>query len=101
MEPLTVEHADLVEAIARRVVELLDERRAPASRPSGLLTAAQLAEALGTSRRFVYEHRDELGAQRLGGGSKPRLRFDLETAKAAFACYGGERSDAENASADG
>jgi len=86
---------DDIEAIATRVAELLRHTRPP----SGLLTAAQLAHHLGLSRAWIYEHAHQLGAIQLGAGSKPRLRFDLTTAKTAlaqtdnkrrFAPFGGE-----------
>jgi len=70
-----------IEAIATRVAQLL--RHAPP--PSGLLTATQLAQHLGLTRAWIYQHAHELGAIQLGSGSKPRLRFDLTTAKAALA----------------
>jgi len=72
---------DDIEAIATRVAELL--RHAPP--PSGLLSATQLAQHLGLSRAWIYQHAHELGAIQLGTGSKPRLRFDLTTAQAALA----------------
>jgi hypothetical protein len=50
-----------------------------------LLEASQLAERLGVSREWVYEHANELGAIRIGDGPKPRLRFDPEAAAAALA----------------
>jgi len=71
---------DDIEAIATRVAELL--RHAPP--PSGLLTATQLAEHLGLTRSWIYEHARQLGAIQLGSGSKPRLRFDLTTAQGAL-----------------
>jgi excisionase family DNA binding protein len=43
---------------------------------TSLLTTAQVAEWLNVSRAYVYEHADELGAERLGTGPKARLRFD-------------------------
>lgn len=61
-----------IEAIARRVVELL-ERRGLQSRE--LVDAAELARRLGIERSWVYSHAIELG-----GGAKPRLRFDPEVA---------------------
>lgn len=64
-----------------------------------LVDAAALAAELGTSRDWVYEHADELGALRLGNGPKARLRFDPIVARAALACYGSERSQAPNMSA--
>jgi hypothetical protein len=39
------------------------------------LDARELAQQLGVSRDWVYEHADELGASRIGSGSRPRLRF--------------------------
>jgi hypothetical protein len=50
-----------------------------------LVDAAILAAELGVDRSWVYAHRDELGAVRLGVGSKPRLRFDPEAARAVLA----------------
>lgn len=66
-----------VEAIARRVVELL-ERRGLQRRE--LIDAAELARRFGIERSWVYTHAIELGAVKLGSGSKPRLRFDPEVA---------------------
>ena len=44
-----------------------------------LLTAAELARELGTSRDWVYQHADTLpGTLKLGKGPRPRLRFDLD-----------------------
>lgn len=40
------------------------------------LTAAEVAERLGVTRAYVYEHAAELGVVRLGGGRRPRIRFD-------------------------
>lgn len=66
---------ELVERIACRVVELLEQSAANRDR---LLTAAEVAGRLGVDRSFVYEHAVELGAIRLGEGSKGRLRFRWE-----------------------
>jgi hypothetical protein len=65
----------LVEAIACRVVELLRSEPQPHGR---LLTAGELAARIGTSRDTIYRHAEEYGAVRLGDGSRPRLRFDLD-----------------------
>jgi hypothetical protein len=76
--------AESVEAIARRVVELIrSEGGSPI--PRGLVDAATLAVELGVERSWVYAHRDELGAVQLGGGSRPRLRFDVEAARNVLA----------------
>lgn len=65
------------EAIARRVVGLL-EKRGLQSRE--LVDAAELARRFGIERSWVYSHAIELGAVKLGDGAKPRLRFDPEVA---------------------
>lgn len=65
------------EAIARRVVELL-ERRGLQKRE--LVDAAELARRFGIERSWVYSHAIELGAVKLGSGAKPRLRFDPQIA---------------------
>jgi hypothetical protein len=67
--------AGIVEAIARRVVELL--RDAEEVGPAKLTDAATLASELGVERDWIYEHAEELGAIRLGG-PRGRLRFDRE-----------------------
>ena len=71
LDPLTVE------AIARRVVELL-ERRGLQQRE--LVDATELARRFGIERSWVYSHAIELGAVKLGEGPKPRLRFDPQIA---------------------
>jgi len=75
-----------VEAIARRVVELLG------SNPT-LLDAAAVAQRLGRSREWVYRHADELGAVRLGDGDRPRLGFTPEkVAEYVDACKSSRRT---------
>jgi hypothetical protein len=60
-----------IEAIADRVMMKL---RRPTE---GLVGVEDIARALGMSRGWVYRNADKLGAQRLGTGRKPALRFDL------------------------
>jgi hypothetical protein len=73
-----------VEAVARRVVELIrDESRQTVGRR--LVDAATLAAELGVERSWVYEHRDELAPVRLGTGLKPRLRFDVQAVSSVLA----------------
>jgi len=67
-----------VEAVARRVVELLESRSL--SGGAELVDAAELARRLGIERSWVYTHAIELGAVKLGSGRKPRLRFDPQVA---------------------
>jgi hypothetical protein len=58
-----------------------------------LLTAGELASWLNVEQSFVYEHADELGAMRLGSGPRARLRFDLETVRAAISCQVSRESE--------
>jgi len=67
---VTLDRED-IEAVARRVVEVLGDQR-----PMGLVDAATMAKLLGVSRATVYATADELGAVRVGGGKRARLRFD-------------------------
>lgn len=70
-----------IEAVARRVVELLAEPAARAtSAAPPLVDAGAVAAALGVSRSTVYEHAEALGARRLGDGRRARLRFDVAEA---------------------
>lgn len=64
-----------IEAIARRVVELL--RTEAQEQPARLTDAATLARELGVERDWIYSHANDLGAIRLGG-PRGRLRFDRE-----------------------
>ena len=98
-----LDQAELVEAIAQavaqRVAQLLDERDArqtPAPTAPRLVSASELAGILGVERAWIYRHSDELGAVRLGS-EHGRLRFDVDTAKAAMACSPSGMSQAERA----
>lgn len=92
---LNPEWGEFVEAVARRVVELLDERDERA-RFSGLVDAQTLADLLDVDRGWVYRHAAELGAVRLGG-QNGRLRFDVDAARAAMARSDSGSSEAQNA----
>jgi hypothetical protein len=81
--PGTPLDAASVEAVARRVVQLIHDE--DHSRGRRLVDAATLAAGLGVERSWVYAHRRELGAIELGTGSKPRLRFDVESARKVLA----------------
>jgi hypothetical protein len=67
---MTLDDED-IEAIADRVIRKLRRRI------EGLVGVEDVARALGMSRAWVYRNADKLGAQRLGTGRKPALRFDL------------------------
>lgn len=71
---------DDIEMIAKRVArelrdELTAEPNASGSDTDEFLDAAAVARRLGVERNWVYAHKRELGAVRLGGPNG-RLRFD-------------------------
>jgi len=77
---LTAHDLALVDAVAKRVLDLLDQRETF----SGLVDAGTLARLLGVSRSTVYDNAAKLGAIEIGDGSRPRLRFDVEKARNAW-----------------
>ena len=81
-DPPATADAAWVEAVALRVAQLM--RSGEVANDRRLVDATTLAGELGVDRSWVYSHRDELGAVRLGSGSKPRLRFDVQVARAAL-----------------
>ncbi len=88
-----------LERLADMLAERLEAARAPAERAPAskdTLTAAQVAERLSVSARWVYDHASELHAIRLGDGPRARLRFRLESVDAAMSRYGSSRSQADN-----
>lgn len=87
-----------VERVAQRVAELL--RAAPPVSPPKMVSAAELARAMGVSRDWCYRHAAELGAVRIGDGEKARLRFDLDATVASWvACPSSKRAQEEEAPA--
>jgi hypothetical protein len=81
----------LADQIAERLAQRLGPRLAGMIQPGepnvvapadetesreGLWTARHVAAHYRVDVRFVYQHADELGCVRLGGGPRPRLRFD-------------------------
>ena len=72
----------------------LEEGREERQPDTGLLEPAELAERLGKSRAWIYEHADELGAIRLGEGPRPRLLFDPELARERLAALAGRNGAA-------
>src|SRR4051794_32119217 len=69
----------LAEVLAPKIARELGDLDAPASHR--WLTAAELAELLGLSRTYVYEHQAELGGEKLGASPKSPLRFKLRRAE--------------------
>jgi hypothetical protein len=78
--PARLHPAD-VEAIAQRVVELLDESRATAA-PAQLLTPPDVGAQIGRSAEWVRDHRGEFTQARLTDGERPRLLFTAESVDA-------------------
>jgi hypothetical protein len=68
-----------VDAVARRVVELLREEGAVSREGPRLLTVAAVSQEFGVSTDWVYANAGRLGAIRLGSGPRARLRFDRAT----------------------
>jgi hypothetical protein len=55
--------------------------------PEQFVTAAVLADVLGFTRDWVYEHKHELGGIPSGLGPKPRWRFPLNAALSRMAAW--------------
>jgi len=70
--------AAILDEFADRVVMRVAQLLAEPQGTSNLLTAADVAGEFGMSVAWVYAHQDDLGVQRLGAGTKPRLRFRRE-----------------------
>jgi hypothetical protein len=86
-----------VEQVASRVAQLLhraqqSQEQREAREPVGMVTVAQLAAYYKLNPAWVYEHADELGATRIGGGPKARIRLDFQIAKAALAQHQANRT---------
>jgi hypothetical protein len=93
-----------IDAVARRVVELLESGRgsgtsAPRDERGECLTVAQVAERYCVSRSWVYAHQRELGAIRMGSGPKAHLRFDAYRIAKAIAAMA-EQSPDDSANGD-
>jgi hypothetical protein len=71
--------AEQLDELADLVAERLRAKPAPA-----LVDAQTVADALGVHRDTVYDHAAELGGVKVGDGPRPRWRFDLQTAVAAW-----------------
>lgn len=91
------ELSQTVDAIARRVVELM-ATEAPVPAPQ-LVDAATLARMFGISRSAVYEHAVQFGAVKLPGEGRPMIRFDVEKARQAWIRCG--ESEGSQGSAEG
>jgi hypothetical protein len=45
-----------------------------------LVDAAELSRISGRSRKWIYRHKEQLGAEPVGDGPRPRLQFDRDKA---------------------
>jgi predicted DNA-binding transcriptional regulator AlpA len=89
----------LSDAIVARVMEAFRAERIIPQAPSAMtwLDANEVARRLGVSRDWVYEHADELGASRIGSGSRPRLRFPPRVLESRTGRTGPPKAGAEPA----
>jgi hypothetical protein len=99
-----------IDAVARRVVELLESRditaesrTAPPPADRAFLTVAEVAERYRVSRAWVYAHQRQLGALRMGTGPRAHLRFDPAVVAGAIAALadGSSQRDANSGERDG
>ncbi len=67
--------ADLIEAIARRVADLIGEP-VPPTEPAERIDAAEVARRLGIHRDTVYRNPRRFGGKKISDGPKGRWRFD-------------------------
>lgn len=67
-----------IDAIAEGVANLLREGE-PTFPARGLVEAADVCRLLRVEREWVYEHKSELGAVRIGDGERGPLRFDASS----------------------
>ncbi len=87
MAVLVDELADrLASRLAPKIADLVNTA-APSPRAQmhpagpGLWTTRQVAEHYSVAVGFIYQHAEELGCIRLGGSSRPRLRFDPDVVR--------------------
>jgi hypothetical protein len=87
--------AALADRIAERLAARLGTRLAELAEPIApgaseeLWTARRVAAHYRVGVSFVYQHANELGCIRLGGGKCPRLRFDPAIVQARWSRVGG------------
>ena len=81
---------ELADRLASRLVPQIADlvsTAAPSSVPqtqptgAGFWTTRRVAEHYGVAVGFIYQHAEELGCIRLGGSTRPRLRFDPDVVR--------------------
>lgn len=65
-----------VDAIARRVADLLGRSGGEEAGDSSALSVKEVADRLGVNPSFVYANARELGGYKLGDSPRARWRFD-------------------------
>ena len=90
-DPIAALADQIADRVALRLGPQLSRLAAPTDgRPAPeLWTARRVASHYGVGISFVYQHADELGCVRLGGGTCARLRFDPVALQARWAQIGG------------
>ncbi len=77
---MTLDEED-IEAIVEGLLEAVPALRTAQSK--SLVDATRVAAELGVSRAAVWRNAKQLGGVQVGAGTRPRWRFDLETARRA------------------
>lgn len=101
-EPADLLMAVLVEELADRLASRLAPKIAdlvgsaapsrqaqPQTNGPALWTTRRVAEHYGVAVGFIYQHAEELGCIRLGGSSRPRLRFDPDVVRTRWPLVSG------------
>jgi hypothetical protein len=95
MAVLVDELADrLASRLAPKIADLVStaapspRAQTPAADPR-VWTTRRVAEHYGVTVGFIYQHAEELGCIRLGGSSRPRLRFDPDVVRARWPLVSG------------
>jgi hypothetical protein len=95
MAVLVDELADrLASRLAPKIADLVSSatpsREAqPQPKGTALWPTRRVAEHYGVAVGFIYQHADELGCIRLGGSSRPRLRFDPDVVRTRWPLVSG------------
>lgn len=70
------EAVETLEGLCGRLADLLVAIGEGDQESGRLLSPAEVSRRWGVRRGWIYDHADELGARRLGEGTRPRLGFD-------------------------
>ena len=86
-DPIAALADQIADRVALRLGPQLSRLAAPTdgSPAPELWTARRVASHYGVGISFVYQHAEELGCIRLGGGTCARLRFDPSVVQARWA----------------